>query len=54
MGDLHNGTIEATTTMLSCNLTMGKNEKCMFLLSILSLNSQFHRDRIREVRNTYC
>jgi len=53
MGDLRKGTVEVTTKMLSCNLTIGKNEKSMFLLSVLSLNSQFYRDRIREVRNAY-
>lgn len=44
------GAIEATTAMLSNNLSPAKNEKCIFLLSVLSLNSHFHRDRIRQVR----
>jgi hypothetical protein len=42
------GAIEATTAMLSNNMSMAKNEKCIFFLSVLSLNSHFHRDRIRQ------
>ena len=38
--------------MLSNNLSMAKNEKCIFMLSVLSLNSQSYRDKIREARKS--